>query len=366
MRGFVAFASAACVAVGCLWAGPAAAQSDDPLAATDDSAAGDLSYFGDLLMRLDLSENLPLNLPDEQRFLGRARAGLRWQATDALEIGAAIEGSQGSESNRLIRLAHDNERTNDANIDLLYARWQLDNGFVQLGKHALPLELTSMLWDDDLRPVGLSLDHSIALNDFDRLQLTGGYYAGDHLYGDDSRIFAAQVAWRLREGAPTSGGILLSFLDFDNLEDIARSGLARSNRRVGANLISDYRVGDAQFVLNTHWAAVPLQARVDLAHNFGADDFENAARGSVIVGDMRRPGGWEVGLGFQRIQRDAVMAAFNSEEWWFHTALRASLVSFGYGITENWRAQVQYFHERADGRDVYTNRALIDVRAEWE
>jgi hypothetical protein len=365
MRGYAKTLFILMMFAGALGAADTRAQSGDPLAAGEDAVAGNLSYFGDLLMRLDLSENLPLNLPDEQRFLGRARAGLRWQATDTLEIGAAIEVSQGSESNRLIRLAHDNERINDANVDLLYARWQLDNGFVQLGKHALPLELTSMLWDDDLRPVGLSLDHSIALNDFDRLQLTGGYYAGDHLYGDDSRVLAAQLAWRLREGAPTSGGILLSFLDFDNLEDITRSGLARSNRRALGVLLSDYRVGDAQFVLHTHWASVPLQARIDLAHNFGADDFENAARGTVIVGDMRRPGGWEAGLGFQRIQRDAVMAAFNSEEWWFHTAVRASLLSFGYGITENWRAQVQYFHERADGRDVYTNRALIDVRAEW-
>ena len=37
------------------------------------------------------------------------------------------------------------------------------------GKAPLPLELSPLTWDRDLRPAGVSIDHSIALNDFDRL-----------------------------------------------------------------------------------------------------------------------------------------------------------------------------------------------------
>ncbi len=69
----------------------------------------------------------------------------------------------------------------------------------------------------------------------------------------------------------------------------------------------------------------PIDARIDVVSNLGADDANDGARASLIVGDRTKPHGWEFGAAAQRIQRDAVMAAFNSDDWWFHSAVRGQL-----------------------------------------
>jgi hypothetical protein len=357
----------ACLLWWLLTASPCAL-AQDPLedAMADEPDAPAWSWFGDLLLRGDITHDLPLGLPDETRSRGRVRGGILWQATDSLTLTAAGEASQGSDSARVIRLAHDNERINDLNVDLLLARWQFsDSTALLLGKAPLPLELTSMVWDPVLRPIGAVLETGIEVREFDRLVFAGGYLAGDHLYGDESRILALQAGWRINEGAPTGGSLLLSFLGFDDLEEIAASGLARSNRRVGNRLISDYDLLDLLLELRTELASRPLLARVDLVKNLGADDLDEAARGSLQWGDSLLPRQWEVGYSYQRIQRDAVMAAFNSQDWWFHSAMRGHGTWLAYGFDAHWRAKVSVFIERADGRAVDLDRTLIDVEARW-
>lgn len=344
--------------------------AQDPLedALAEDDAPAGLSWFGDLQLRGDITHDLPLGLPDETRSRARVRGGLTWQATDVLTLTGALEASQGSDSARVIRLAHDNERINDFNIDQLQARWQFsETSALLLGKAPLPLELTSMVWDPVLRPVGAAFETGVDVREFDRLVFAGGYFAGDHLYDDESRILALQAGWRINDGAPTGGSVLLSFLDFDDLDAIAASGLARSNRRVAGRLVSEFQLLDLLLQLRTEFAARPLLARVDLVRNLGADDdgLQDAARGSLQWGDSRSAGQWEVGYSYQRVQRDAVMAAFNSQDWWFHSAMRGHGTWLAYGIGEHWRAQVTVFIETADGRAVDLDRSLIDLEARW-
>ncbi len=351
-------------------AGSVSAQSDDPIAAAadDDAAqtASDWTWFGDFLLRGDQTRDLPLNLPDEVRTVARGRIGARWQATESIEIGGAIEGSHGADSIRLLRRSHDNQRATDINLDRLYARWHWgEQTALTLGRNALPLELSPMVWDNELRPTGVSIEHGMAIGDFDRLTFSGGAFEIDHPYTDVTRLVAAQVGWRLREGAPTRGGILFSFLGFDDIDEIGPDGLARGNRRTGQGLTSDYRLGDLQFVFDTPLAGRSLEARLDLVHNFGADDLNQGARGSLVWGDSRQPQSWELGLSYQRIQRDAVLAAFNAEDWWFHAAMRGVMPWVGYGFDDHWRVRLAMFVEGADGQDLHTKRTLLDVRGEW-
>lgn len=368
MRRLARFACA--LALAALAALPAAfARAQDGAALDYDPAAGDaarLGWFSSLLVRGDWARDLPLNLPDEQRAMARLRAGLLWLPDDAWEVAAALEASRGSDSAQVVRVAHDNHRTNDLNVDLLYAKRRFgEDGALTVGKQALPLDLTSMVWDVELRPVGIGFEHALPTGDFDRLVFAGGAWAGDQWGGDASRLFAAQVGWRLREGAATSGAAILSYLVFDDLDDLVRSGLARSNRRIAGRLASDFRLLDLQLGFDTRFAGAPLRTRVDLVRNLGADLARDGARGSVVWGDARDAGALELGLAYQRVQRDAVMAAFNSEDWWFHTAMRGVMPWVGYGIDDTWRVQLAVFLERADGRAEDTERALLDLRADW-
>ncbi len=117
--------------------------------------------------------------------------------------------------------------------------------------------------------------------------------------------------------------VLLSYpVDFSDLEgQLTRRGLTRTNRRVPANgpLLGDYRLLDLQLVGRTAVGEWPLEARVDVVRNLGADDQRDGARFSLVLGSRFQPGGWEFGYSNQRIQRDAVLAAFNEDDWWFHS-----------------------------------------------
>lgn len=342
--------------------------AQDPLLREEvenEAAEGGFGWFGDAVLRADRVRNLA-NRDDLERVRSRLRLGGRYVSGD-WEFGAAVEGARGSDRNRDNLRNNDNEKSDGAALDQLYARWQAgEHTALMLGKTALPLTLTPLTWDNDLRPIGLSVDHSIALGELNRFTLTGGYFAGDHLYGDESRIAAAQFGLRLNEGAEASGDILLTFLHFDDLVELTHDRLSRTNRRVGDALVSDYRLGDLQLGFKLRDAAfMPIDARLDLVHNFGADDRNSGARFSLVLGSSLEPKGWEFGYAVQRIQRDAVMAAFNSDDWWFHSFARGSMPWIAYGFSEHVNIQLSAFFERRDDQPETVRRMLLDLRARW-
>ena len=349
-----------------------AAQELSSVATEDANPGATLSpwnWFGDAMLRVDRTTGIPraVDASFDSSF-GRGRFGVSYDPIPTLELGAAIKLAAASNPNSDDRLRNMNERSNDVALDQFFLRWRAsDNAALLLGKAAFPLQLSPMLWDPDMRPIGASADFSFAAGDFDRLQLIAGYFAGDLPYGDDSRIGALQAAYHWHEGEATNGSVLLSYLDFSDLRQLVLQGLSRTNRRVAKtnDLVSDYRLLDLQFIGRMRIRDMPLETRLDLVRNLGADDQRDGARLSVVLGDSRQPRGWEIGLSDQRIQRDAVMAAFNSDDWWFHSWSRGIMPWIAYGISTTWSARLAGFHERRDGVSDHTDRVLLDVYARW-
>ena len=336
-------------------------------AADDQPKTSPWTWFGDVLVRGDHTANIPRPVDSTiDRVFGRGRFGVLYDPIPNLEFGGAIKLAVANNPNSDDRSYNENERSNDINLDQFFVRWKPnDTTSVLLGKSVFPLELTPMVWDSDLRPIGASAETSISVNSLDRLQFTVGYFAGDLLYGDDSRIGAAQAAYRWHEGEPVNGAVIVSYLDFTDLEQLTLQGLSRSNLRIGNQLVSDYRLFDTQFVGRMRPWGMPLEARIDLLRNLGADSQRDAARGSIVLGDRRQPHGWEFGFAAQRIQRDAAMAAFNSDDWWFHSFARGVMPWIGYGFDATWSMRLAEFHERRDGVSDYTDRVLLDLYAQW-
>jgi len=323
-------------------------------------------FFGDFWGGYDHVTGIPNNREDVSRVRGRVRQGGLWNFAPGWEAVGAIRVAQGSDSNSDNRANNDNARSDSIGLDQLLLRWRPgENTTLQLGKMPQPLELSPAVWDNQLRPAGISLDQSIALGEFDRLQFIGGYFAGQQLYGDESRIVAAQLAWRWHEGAPTRFTTLLTYADFNDLDELTLEGLARTNTVVNGKLVNDYRLLDLQLASHFEIGHWPIDLRGDAIHNLGADAKRNGGRVSLIAGDHTKPRGWEFGYAYQRIQRDAVMAAFNSDDWWFHSAVRGDLFWIGYGIDANWSVRVAGFHELRDGLHEYTDRLRVDINAHW-
>lgn len=345
----------------------AAHAQDAILAADEPSTAGSThAFFGEAWAGYDHVEGLPGGRDDLDRLRTRLRLGVSWTPSPAWELVGSMRLALGSDDNDDNRRNNDNERSDGIGLDRLFVRWRAgESTSVLLGKAPMPLELSPMVWDADLRPAGITLDHSTALGDYDRLQFVGGWLAGQGLYGDESRIVAAQVAWRWHEGAPANAAVLLGYLDFSDLDELTRQGLARTNTIVAGRLVEDYRLLDLQLVGRTGSARWPLEARLDLVRNLGADDERSGVRASLRAGDALLPRAWEFGYAYQNIQRDAVMAAFNSDEWWFHSATRGHMLWVGYGIDATWSLRVSGFHEIRDGLDEYTDRVRVDLSARW-
>jgi hypothetical protein len=357
--------AALATAIACL---ASAANAQDAIlgAQESDEAPPAWGWLGDFWAGYDHVSGLPNNRDDLSRLRTRIRTGAFWNIAPAWEAVGVARAALGTDSNDDNRRNNDNERSDSIGLDQLFVRWRPGEATsVTFGKMPLPLELSPMVWDTDIRPAGVALDHSFALSEFDRLQLVAGYLAGQHLYGDESRIGTVELAWRWHEGAPTHAAALLSYLDFDDLDELTSQGLARTNTIVNGRLVNDYRLLDLQLVGHMNAGAWPIEARFDYVNNLGADDSNEGVRGSLVVGDRTQPRGWEFGAAAQRIQRDAVMAAFNSDDWWFHSAVRGQLVWIGYGLDATWNLRLAGFHERRDGLDEYTDRVRVDLTARW-
>ena len=338
----------------------------DPLfadEAPDSEATSGVAWFGNFQLRGDSVDNLVGRTLDRVRL--RGRLGIRF-ASDDWEFGAAVEAARGSDRNADNLRNNDNEQSDDTNLDQAYVQYRFgEQGSLLLGKTPLPLALSPLVWDTDLRPVGLSVHQEWGVGETDRMVLDAGYFAGDHLYGDDSRIAAAQLGWHWQEGAPVSGDLLFSLLHFDDLAELTRDRLSRTNRRVGNTLVSDYRLADLQAGLRIANGTWPLALRADLVRNFGADDQRDGARFSAVFGSSAAAGGWEFGYALQRAQRDAVMAAFSGDDWWFHSFNRGYSLWGGYGLGEHLSVQVSGFVERRDDQASNVRRLLVDLEGRW-
>jgi hypothetical protein len=373
-------------------AGAAAQEETDPLFGgeeTDEEAEpASGRFYGDFQARYDRIGSLnPLSgITRIER--GRARLRFGWRDTRGnLEYAIAAKLARGTDSNQDTRANLDNEESDAEELDEAMLRWTFDQGTeLLLGKTALPLDLTPMLWDSDLRPAGISAARSFAVGDFDRFSLVGGAFVPMHLYGDDSRLAALQAGYHWREGAPFSASVKLAYLDFSHLGDLVHEGLTRSNWReiirppgspppvscgvchgVAGDLVNEFRMVDLQGELRWTLDDEPLVVNVDVVHNLEASRDDLGGRVSVSYGDWRKPRGLQYGLAYQRFQRDAVLAAFSDDDWWFHSNARGVLAHVGYGIDPTWSVHLSYVRDRRDGpfRGGPVERWLFDVRAHW-
>lgn len=332
---------------------------------SEDAAMPSFVPFGEVRLRYEETTDIPARADDIHRGRGRARIGTRYFGLEGWEFGGAFELALGSDDNADNRRNKDNERSDHANIDQLYARYRFsESSELLLGKAELPFQLSPLLWDEDFRPIGASVNIQLASGDFNEWSLAAGYFTPDHLYDDNSRLAAVQLGYHFQQGAPNGASALLSYLAFSDLDRLVQQGLGRTNRRTAREFVSDYRLLDLQLAARTEVGGWPLVGRIDVVRNTAADDLNNGGRASLVLGDAR-DGGFEFGFAYQRAERDAVLSAFADDDWWFQSFARGGMPWLAYGFNENWRVRMAGFHERRDALSRYTDRYLVDLTAQW-
>lgn len=329
------------------------------------AVAAEGEWFGEARLRYDDVSRLPGTRPDFDRGRLHAWLGYRWFATDSLEFGMAARLAAGTDRNSDNVANLDNQQSSDFDLGELYLRWEPDDDSVlEVGQTRLPIRLSGAVWDQDFRPTGLSYRRDFQVGEFNRLSLTGGYFGAIHIDESDSRLAAAQLEWQWREGAPSGYGVMLSYLDFSDLDTLVSDRRTRTAPTLAGRLLQDYDLLDLQF--EARWPiAGGLVTELDLIRNLDADRDNEAARVSIIAGNAFNAGEWEFGYTYQRIQRNAIMPAFNEDDWWFPSAMRGWSPWIAYGISDAWRLRLAGFFERRDDRPETLHRYLLDLNWRW-
>jgi len=344
---------------------PAISQSAEEMRAPEQEMAAWVP-FGDARVRYERTQDIPARLDDIDRVRARARVGSLYLGFSGWELGMAAELAFGSDDNSDSRRNKDNERADDVNLDQAYARYSLsEQSALLFGKAALPLQLSPLVWDADLRPAGVSFQSNQSFEGGSAFSMSAGYFAPDFIFDNEkTRLTALQAGFVWQDGQPSRVQALLSYLDFDKLDVLASNGISRTNRRLGPQLVSDYQLLDFQLIAHTEISDWPLRLAVEAVKNLGANDLDKGGRASAVLGDLKL-GGFEFGFAYQRAQRDAILAAAADDDWWFQSFARGGMPWIGYGFSPNLAMRLSSFDERRDRIAKKTTRVLLDLIASW-
>ena len=313
------------------------------------------------------------------RALPRVEIGL-----NKVTLGVGGDFNWSSDKNYLPSQAiiRDNYLSRDARLDLAFARWQVTRGArLEGGRFEMPVALTEMLWDRDLRPQGGAL--TLEAHDEGarpRLGLTVLAARGSHVLDDGGvGLFLASGAGFL--GAGEHGRVELrgSFLKFTGVEKL-EPRIRRQNSRLNGLVFQDYDVLDA-IARYRRDGGVPLQLVADLSWNFGAG---KTARAAGEAPRKNRRGLWLAALlgstrtarfrgeyTFARVDKDATVAAYATDDFFWSTGWLGHRGDLGIKVTGNIAfhmvGQLQRFKDsaRIEERDHQVKRYRYEIRLSY-
>ncbi len=338
---------------------------------------------------VDTNDNRALTLQnvseDRHRLRARARFGLtakideNWSAGVRLSTGNArdpVSANQtlGTYSNRYSLL-----------LDRAYIRWQYRKEFnVVAGRIANPWFGTDLQWDNDLSFDGVALQWTPKLSPDIRgfATLAALPVQEVELASADKWLFGGQVGATLAASPRSVGGrVGLGYFHYTNTRGrISPAGSSINEFSAPAfaqqgntyyNISSD---PDSPLLgLAADYRLVNLTAQIDLpsiagkrvvvtgdyVHNLGFDRGEVSSRAGVDVDaqvdayhlqvafgnlEVKALHEWQVSAAYKRIERDALLDAFNDSDFRLGgTDARGYILGGSYGVAKNTSLNLRYF-----------------------
>lgn len=337
-----------------------AAENPFAFETADDSSLSSWQPVLELNLREDRVRDLPRPVEaDFDRWEARLFTGIEWRPSETLLARATGRAFFAEQDNAQMASNLDNERLDERALDEMFIDVQDGGMGFRVGQSALPLPLSPMVWDQDVRWRGLQL-HA-ARNGVTRtfgVTAAGGFL--DHGFGSDTEIAVAQGHWRAGY-IPGSTEVLLALIAFDELGSLPEAVRTNSRDPLVTAPRVEFRVADLQFVQTFNAGSGSWRMGIDIARNLEAETSSDAARFDIRYGNARNSGDFEIGAALQRIQADAVPAAFNDDDWWFPTRMRGHSLWIARGFAGGWRLRAAGFREKRDGMSEYMQRVLVDL-----
>ena len=319
---------------------------------------------GDAFLRFEAVRKAP---NPETRDFERVRLRLRPGAempflSGRLTAGAGVLASIASDSNAENPIRFDNFWSDEVALDRAYLRVSgAETPFAaSIGVFETPFAGSEVLWDKDIRFLGASA--GIELSPAGRLaaqRAYGGISIGSQNDEDESLMAAAR--WEGESGGGWSFGT--GFWLAGNTKALVEAGYARTNRLApgGEEYLSDFQIANITLGWEKLGERRPFRVRLDLMHNFGADDLRSGGDLRVDWGELQARGSWRLRLMLQRVEQDAVLAAFGGDEWWFKTRHRGARLGFAAAFSRDAFIEISALRQRRDDLDEWLDRGFVDL-----
>ena len=326
-----------------------------------------VTFRWDALARYDLIDHLHVR-PDIERLRFEVRPEVALEFSDRFKIGVRAVGDLGTDHNQNNGRNFDNYRSRGAAIERYYVEAKPGRFTVRAGAFGMPLVASEMLWDRDIQTPGIAAAWEIPAGaPSTSVTVAGAGFYGPQRDGDQTRIGAGQVVFRtgLPERLAVEAAASYWHFEPDDLKPV----YFRQNytRLIGGKptLVSRFHVVDAIVRLRFPLVGVPVSVGLDGAVNLGvegeASREKSAFEGVISVGRLGNPGDWRVFYIYQYVERDAVLGAYNTDDWWFHSWHRGSRIGAGYTFLPQLFVQATVvFQKRLDLRTTL-NRVMVDV-----
>ncbi|MGH9443194.1 MAG: putative porin [Thermoanaerobaculia bacterium] len=298
------------------------------------------------------------------RWRMEVRPELDWKASDRFRLGVRVLGELSSDSNATNDKRLDNYRSNNAALDRAFLEARPGNFTITAGQFGMPLRTTEMLWDRDLQVLGAAAGWRLPFSTTSALSVTAGFFRGPQREHDDSHIAAGQLTWTFGDPDSVALDWSESYWRFTHLQNAARhfvrQNVAYSVPPVYAN---DFRIVDSLARVRFAVAAFPVSFSFDWARNLAADEnaYRDAFEAALRIGREGNRGDFQVFDVYQSVDRDAVVGAYNTDDWWFHSWYVGHRVGVSYTVVSGVEIRPSVVFQRRQDRKHYLNRYLFDL-----
>jgi hypothetical protein len=325
-----------------------------------------LVFRWEAMARYDVIDHLHFR-PGIERLRLEVRPELDLVFSDRFKIGVRAIGDLGTDHNEDNAKNFDNYRSRGATLERYYLEAKPGQWTIRAGSFGMPLVSTEMIWDRDIQDQGLAAAWEVPAGGTSTFTIAAAGFYGPQREGDRTRIGAGQVVFRTGDADRLALEAAGSYWRFD--PDNLKAPYIRQNYStvIGGkrDFLSQFRILDAIVRLRFPVGKLPVTVGFDGAVNLGvaeeARHEKSAFEGSVSVGRLGKPGDWRAFYTYQYVERDAVLGAYTTDDWWFHSWHRGSRAGVAVTILPEVFVQATVMFQKRLDLAVTLNRVTVDL-----
>ncbi len=265
----------------------------------------------------------------------------------------------------------DNYARRDQRVDLVYLRLKPFRWLgLQGGRFKMPVGLTEMLWDADLRPQGGAASVDLgAVGGLSQLSVSGLWARGSHVFEDEKTdmLLASATAglWESNQAQLQVTGSYLQFRGEDAPGALTPRLYRQNTLTADGALANGYRIADI-VVRHVNSGPLPLVLYADYCWNTAVEKENRGLWVGLVLGStLKTRTRWE--YTYARVDRDATLGAYAQDDFLWATGWEAHRGEMAYsvGASTSFHVIASLQRQRASADPLEAAHWARRLRVEW-